>query len=89
MLFNLEPGVIGALRVSLLGKLFRMGSLVSQSAGNNWAKVHYTRACHESSLIPLWCSGFCSKLRAPNRGTSLGSCACGARASSLCSLLFP
>jgi hypothetical protein len=30
---------------------------------------------------PLWCSGFCSKLRAPHRGTSLGSCVCvgGAR----------
>ena len=31
-------------------------------------------------------SGFCSKLRAPRRGTSLGPFVCGARACSLCSL---
>jgi hypothetical protein len=33
----------------------------------------------------MWCSGFCSKLRAPRRGTSLGPFVCGARAFSLCS----
>jgi hypothetical protein len=30
-------------------------------------------------------SGFCSKLRAPHRGTSLGPFVCGAQAFSLCS----
>jgi hypothetical protein len=34
---------------------------------------------------PLLYSVFCSKLRAPQRGTSLGQFVCGARACSLCS----
>jgi len=61
--------------------------LVNQNAGagNNWAKAHYTKAGRELCLIPLYCSGFCSKLRAPHRDTSLGSCVLGARAFSLCS----
>jgi hypothetical protein len=29
-----------------------------------------------SAEPPLYCSGFCSKLRAPHRGTSLSSCVC-------------
>jgi hypothetical protein len=33
----------------------------------------------------MWCSGFCSKLRAPHRGPSLGPFGCGARACLLCS----
>jgi hypothetical protein len=37
-----------------------------------------------SSDSPLSCSGFCSKLRAPYRGTYIGSFVCGARACSLC-----
>jgi hypothetical protein len=45
--------------------------------------------CLSSTIIPpLWCSGFCSKLRAPQRGTFLGPCVCGARACSLCSLII-
>jgi hypothetical protein len=32
----------------------------------------------------LQCSGFCSKLRAPHRGTSLGPFVSGTRACSLC-----
>jgi hypothetical protein len=31
-----------------------------------------------SAESPLYCSGFCSKLRAPHRGTSLSSCVRGA-----------
>jgi hypothetical protein len=34
--------------------------------------------------LPLLCSGFCSKLRAQRRGTSLGPFVCGARVFSLC-----
>jgi hypothetical protein len=33
----------------------------------------------------LKCSVFCSKLRAPHRGTFLGPFVCGTRACSLCS----
>jgi tubulin beta len=33
VLFDLEPGVIGALRASPLGDLFRPGNLVNQDAG--------------------------------------------------------
>jgi hypothetical protein len=32
----------------------------------------------EFDLIPLYCSGLCSKLRASQRGTPLGSCVWGA-----------
>ena len=44
-----EPGMIGAVRSSPLGELFRSGSLVNQNAGagSNWAKGHYTRGWHE------------------------------------------
>jgi tubulin beta len=39
ILFDLEPGVIGAVRASPLGELFRQGNLVKQNAGagSNWA----------------------------------------------------
>jgi tubulin beta len=37
VLFELEPGVIGVLRASPLGVLFRPGNLVNH-ASNNWAK---------------------------------------------------
>jgi hypothetical protein len=33
-----EPGVIGAVRASPLGELFRPGNLVNQNAGINLAK---------------------------------------------------
>jgi tubulin beta len=41
VLFDFEPGVIGALRASPLGELFRPGKLVNKNsgAGNNWAKA--------------------------------------------------
>jgi hypothetical protein len=55
-------------------------------AGNNWAKAHIHKGFSRIQLNPLSCSGLCSKLRAPNRGTPLGSCVCGAQACSLCSL---
>jgi hypothetical protein len=47
--FDLEPGVIGALRTSPLGEHFCPGSLMNQNAGvgSNWAKAHYTKAGHE------------------------------------------
>jgi tubulin beta len=48
--FDLEPGVIGAVRASPLGKHFRPGKLVNQNAGarSNWAKAtHCTRAWNE------------------------------------------
>jgi tubulin beta len=49
VLFDLEPGVIDAVRASPFGELFRPGNLVNQNAGegNNWAKAHYTKAGHE------------------------------------------
>jgi tubulin beta len=49
VLFDLESGVIGAMRTSPLGEFFRPGNLVNQNAGahNNWAKAHYTMAGHE------------------------------------------
>jgi tubulin beta len=42
-----EPGMIGAVRASPLGELFRPGNLVKQNAGNNWAKGHFRRAGHQ------------------------------------------
>ena len=47
--FDLEPGVIDALRASLLGELFRSRNLMNENAGagTNWAKAHYTEAGHE------------------------------------------
>jgi tubulin beta len=49
VLFDLEPGVIDALRASLLGELFRSRNLMNENAGagTNWAKAHYTEAGHE------------------------------------------
>jgi tubulin beta len=43
VLFDLEPGVIGAVRASPLGELFRPKNLVNQNAGadSNWSKGHY------------------------------------------------
>jgi tubulin beta len=48
-LFDLEPGVIDAVRASPLGELFRRGNLMNQNTGqdDNRAKVHYTKAGHE------------------------------------------
>jgi hypothetical protein len=47
--FDLEPGVIGAVRASPLSELYRPGNLVNQYAGaaRNLAKGHYTKAWHE------------------------------------------
>jgi tubulin beta len=46
---DLEPGVIGALRVLPLGELFCPENLVNQNggAGSNWAKGHYKKARYE------------------------------------------
>jgi tubulin beta len=42
-----EPGIIDAARASPLGELFRPGNLVTQNAGNNWAKGHFIRVKHQ------------------------------------------
>jgi tubulin beta len=49
VLFDLEPGVIGAVRASPLGELFRPGNLVNRNAGagSYWAKAHCTMSGHE------------------------------------------
>jgi tubulin beta len=49
VLFDIQPGVIGAVRVSPLGVLFRPGNLVNENAGTdiNWTKVHNTIAWNE------------------------------------------
>jgi tubulin beta len=49
VLFDLEPGVIDAVRASPLGELSCPGNLVNQNAGmdNNWAKAHYRNSGHE------------------------------------------
>ena len=41
-----EPGMVGAVRASPLGQLFRPGNFLNQNAGagNNWAKGHFRRA---------------------------------------------
>jgi hypothetical protein len=48
VLFDLEPGVIGAVRASPLGEFFLPGNLVNEKAGagSNLAKGYYTRAGH-------------------------------------------
>jgi tubulin beta len=49
LLFDLEPGVIGAVRASPLCELFRPGNLVCNNAGTGkiCAKGHSTRTGHE------------------------------------------
>jgi hypothetical protein len=48
VLFDLEPGVIDALRAPPLGELFSPFNLIFQSASaGNWTMAHYTRAGHE------------------------------------------
>jgi tubulin beta len=45
--YDLEPGVINALRVSPLGELFRPGNLVNHTRGQCWAKGHYRGVEHQ------------------------------------------
>ena len=49
VLFDLEPGVIDAVRASPLGESFRQEKLVNQNAGagKNWAKAFYKKAGRE------------------------------------------
>jgi tubulin beta len=49
VLFDLEPGVIGAVHTFPLGELFRPSNLVNQNAGagNNQAKGQYTKTGNE------------------------------------------
>ena len=55
VLFDLEPGVIGAVRASPQGELFCSGNLVNIHAGAGiiWARAHYIRAGHEFCVISL------------------------------------
>jgi tubulin beta len=48
-LFDLEPGMIDAVRASPLGELFHRGNLMNQNTGpdDNRAKAHVTKAGHE------------------------------------------
>ena len=48
VIFDLEPGVISAVRASPLGEFFLPGNLVNEKAGagSNLAKGYYTRAGH-------------------------------------------
>jgi len=52
--FDLELGVIGAVRASPLGDLFRVGSLVNENVGasSNWAKAHCTKFLARIPLNP-------------------------------------
>jgi tubulin beta len=54
VLFDFEPGVIGAVRASPLGELFCPGDLVNQiaGAGSNWVKGHYAKAGKSSYESP-------------------------------------
>jgi tubulin beta len=47
--FELEPGVIDAVRASPLGELLRPGNLVNHTRGEKWAKGRYRRADTNSS----------------------------------------
>ena len=49
VLFDLEPGVIDAVRVSPLGELFCPGTLVNNTREQKWAKGSYRRA--DTSLV--------------------------------------
>jgi tubulin beta len=50
--FDLEPGVISAVRASPLGDLFRPGNLVNHSRGRKWAKGHYKTSVWRSGPEP-------------------------------------
>jgi hypothetical protein len=51
--FDLEPGVIYALRASPLGENFCAGNLVNHTRGQKWAKGHYRKADANLSDFPL------------------------------------
>jgi tubulin beta len=55
VLSDIGPGVVDAVRTSLLGELFYPEYIVNQNAGagNNWAMAHCTWAGHEICLIFL------------------------------------
>jgi hypothetical protein len=41
--FDLEPGVIDAVRASVLGWIFRPGNFVNHMRGKNWVQGHHRR----------------------------------------------
>jgi tubulin beta len=47
--FDLEPGVIGAVRASPLGEILRPRNLVNNTRGQNLAQDYYKRAEHHFS----------------------------------------
>jgi hypothetical protein len=79
VLFDLEPGVCGAVTLSRrsASSSARISSWTIR-AGKNWDKDHYKRLSANSSGSPLYYSGFCRENRAPHRGTSLGPFVCRA-----------
>jgi hypothetical protein len=89
---DLEPGVIGAVRASPLGKLFRPGNLVNQNAGadSNWAKAHYKKGWARISLNPPAMKRPLYKYsQSPTVAGHVPRfvCGCGVRAFSLCSYM--
>jgi tubulin beta len=62
LFFDLEPGVIGAVRPLPLGDFFRLVSLVNQNAGSgsNLAKGHRTRTGHGSCTCMTQAALHCS-----------------------------
>jgi tubulin beta len=49
VLFDLEPGVIGAVILNHRGELFSPHHLVNHTRGQNWAKGNYKRVEHQFS----------------------------------------
>jgi tubulin beta len=45
--FDLEPGVIDAVRASPLVEIFRPGNLVNHKRGENWAKDYFSWVEHQ------------------------------------------
>jgi hypothetical protein len=72
VLFDLEPGVIDAIRSWPLGELLRPGNLVNKIRARETAglrPIHYTRLGTNSAEAPKVQRRFCSKQRAPYQGT--------------------
>jgi tubulin beta len=51
-----DSGVIGAVRASPFGEVFRSGNFVNHTRGNNWAKGHYEGLSTNSSAPLPKCS---------------------------------
>jgi hypothetical protein len=85
VLFELEPGIIGAVALNRRSaSSSARATSCSIRAGKTGTKAT-TKGLSTNYSDPPVFSGFCSKLNAPHRGTSLGPFLCGFRAFSLCS----